>query len=71
MGGTVLRPGGCADAEGGGVAGGVEDVGEPPHGQPHPSWITANAVPMAVAWPLLIVALFFPLSLHRYRRLSR
>jgi ABC-2 type transport system permease protein len=36
-----------------------------------PSWITANAVPMAVAWPLLIIAVFFPLSLHRYRRLSR
>jgi hypothetical protein len=22
-------------------------------------------------WPLLIIAVFFPLSLHRYRRLSR
>ena len=28
MGGTVFRSGGCADAEGCGVAGGVEDVGE-------------------------------------------
>jgi ABC-2 type transport system permease protein len=37
----------------------------------HPSWITDNAVLMAVAWPLLLIAVFFPLSLHRYRRLSR
>jgi ABC-2 type transport system permease protein len=36
----------------------------------HPSWITNHAVPMAVAWPLLPIAVFFPLSLHRYRRLS-
>ena len=36
----------------------------------HPSWITNHAVPMAVAWPLLLIAIFFPLSLHRYRRLS-
>jgi hypothetical protein len=26
---------------------------------------------MAVAWPLLLTAVFFPLSVHRYRRLSR
>jgi ABC-2 type transport system permease protein len=37
----------------------------------NPSWITDNAVPMAIAWPLLLIAVFFPLSLHRYRRLSR
>jgi ABC-type polysaccharide/polyol phosphate export permease len=37
----------------------------------HPSWITDNAVLMAVAWPLLLIAVFFPLSLHRYQRLSR
>lgn len=37
----------------------------------HASWITDNAVPMAVVWPLLLIAVFFPLSLHRYRRLSR
>jgi ABC-2 type transport system permease protein len=37
----------------------------------HPSWITDNAVLMAVAWPLLLIAVFFSLSLHRYRRLSR
>jgi ABC-2 type transport system permease protein len=36
----------------------------------HPSWITNHAVLMAVAWPLLLIAVFFPLSLHRYRRLS-
>ena len=36
-----------------------------------PSWITDHAVLMAVAWPLLLIAVFFPLSLHRYGRLSR
>lgn len=35
------------------------------------SWITAHAVLMAVAWPLLLTAVFFALSLRRYRRLSR
>ncbi len=37
----------------------------------NPSWITDNAVAMAIAWPVLLIAVFFPLSLHRYRRLSR
>ena len=37
----------------------------------HSSWITDHAVLLAVAWPLLLTAVFFPLSLHRYRRLSR
>jgi ABC-2 type transport system permease protein len=36
-----------------------------------PSWITYHAVLMAVAWPLLLIAVFLPLSLHRYRHLSR
>ena len=36
-----------------------------------PSWVTDHAVLLAVAWPLLLVTVFFPLSLHRYRRLSR
>jgi ABC-2 type transport system permease protein len=35
------------------------------------SWITGHALLMAIAWPLLLIAVFFPLSLHRYRRLSR
>ncbi len=34
------------------------------------SWITGHAIVMALAWPLLLTAVFFPLSLHRYRRLS-
>jgi ABC transporter DrrB family efflux protein len=37
----------------------------------HSSWSTDHAVLLAVAWPLLLIAVFFPLSLHRYRRLSR
>jgi len=35
------------------------------------SWITSHAIVMAVAWPLLLIVVFFPLSLHRYQRLSR
>jgi ABC-type multidrug transport system permease subunit len=35
------------------------------------SWIAQHAVAMAVAWPLLIVAIFLPLSVQRYRQLSR
>jgi ABC transporter DrrB family efflux protein len=35
------------------------------------SWIAQNAILMAVVWPLLIVAIFFPLSVRRYRKLSR
>ncbi|MFC3980582.1 ABC transporter permease [Streptosporangium jomthongense] len=35
------------------------------------SWITLNAIPMAVAWPLLLVAVFLPLSVRKYRHLSR
>ena len=37
----------------------------------HSSWITSHAAIMAIAWPLLLIAVFFPLSLHRYQRLSR
>jgi ABC-type multidrug transport system permease subunit len=37
----------------------------------HPSWITSHAVLMAVCWPLLLIAVFFALSLRRYRRLGR
>jgi ABC-2 type transport system permease protein len=36
-----------------------------------PSWITSHAVIMAVAWPLLLTAACFPLSVHRFQRLSR
>jgi ABC-type multidrug transport system permease subunit len=35
------------------------------------SWITSHAIIMAVAWPLFLTAVFFPLSLRRYQRLSR
>lgn len=35
------------------------------------SWIAQNALLMAVVWPLVIMAVFVPLALHRYRRLSR
>ncbi|MGW0431751.1 ABC transporter permease [Micromonospora sp. NPDC003197] len=35
------------------------------------SWIAQHAVLMAVVWPTLLTAIFFPLSVRRYRRLSR
>jgi ABC transporter DrrB family efflux protein len=35
------------------------------------TWIARNALPMALAWPLLLIAIFFPLSVWSYRRLSR
>jgi ABC-2 type transport system permease protein len=35
------------------------------------SWITSHAVIMAVVWPLLLIAVFLPLSVRRYQRLSR
>jgi ABC transporter DrrB family efflux protein len=35
------------------------------------SWADQHAVVLAVAWPLLIVAAFLPLAVHRWQRLSR
>lgn len=35
------------------------------------SWIAQNAMPMAVVWPLIIVAIFFPLCVRRFRRLGK
>jgi ABC-2 type transport system permease protein len=35
------------------------------------SWVANHAVEMAVVWPLVLVAVFLPLSVRRYQRLSR
>ena len=35
------------------------------------SWIGQHALGMAVAWPAALVAVFLPLSVRQYRRLSR
>ncbi|REE95281.1 ABC transporter permease [Thermomonospora umbrina] len=35
------------------------------------SWAADHALPLAIAWPLVLTAVFFPLSVRRYRRLSR
>lgn len=35
------------------------------------SWIAQHSVLMAVVWPLLLTALFFPLAVARYRGLRR
>ena len=35
------------------------------------SWIAQHAVLMAVVWPVVLLAIFFPLAVRRYRRLSR
>lgn len=35
------------------------------------SWVVAHALELAVLWPLAIVAVFLPLSVRRFHRLSR
>jgi ABC-2 type transport system permease protein len=35
------------------------------------SWISAHALLMAVVWPVLLIAVFAPLAVRRYRRLGR
>lgn len=35
------------------------------------SWVADNATLLAVAWPLVIIGVFMPLSVRRYRHLSR
>jgi ABC-2 type transport system permease protein len=35
------------------------------------SWIAQHWLAMAIVWPLAILAIFFPLSVRRYQRLSR
>lgn len=40
-------------------------------GVPSASFVADNAVALAVAWPIILLAIFAPLSIHRYRHLSR
>ncbi len=40
-------------------------------GWPVDSWVAEHAVAMAVVWPLLIIAVFAPLSVRRFQRMSR
>lgn len=35
------------------------------------SWIAEHALLMSIVWPVLIIAVFFPLSVRQYRNLSR
>lgn len=35
------------------------------------SWVSQNATLLAVVWPVLLVAIFLPLSVHRYRHRNR
>jgi ABC-2 type transport system permease protein len=35
------------------------------------SWIAQHSVLMAVLWPLLLTAVFFPLAVARYRGLRK
>jgi ABC-2 type transport system permease protein len=35
------------------------------------TWVAEHALAMAVVWPLLLLAVFVPLSVRRYQRLSR
>jgi hypothetical protein len=43
--------------------------GNPAWGEP--SWATEHAMLTAVVWPLVLLAIFIPLSVRRYQRLSR
>ena len=40
-------------------------------GVPSASFVAENAVLLAIAWPVVLLAVFVPLSIHRYRHLSR
>lgn len=40
-------------------------------GVPSTSFVADNALLLAVAWPVLLLAIFLPLSIHRYRHRSR
>jgi ABC transporter DrrB family efflux protein len=35
------------------------------------SWVAEHALLTAIAWPVLLIAIFFPLSVRRFQRLSR
>jgi hypothetical protein len=35
------------------------------------SWPAQHALLLAVVWPLLLIVIFFPLSVRAFRRLSR
>jgi ABC-type multidrug transport system permease subunit len=35
------------------------------------SWVEQHAILMAILWPVLLIAIFGPLSVHRYRNLDR
>lgn len=35
------------------------------------SWVEQHAVLMAVLWPVVLTAVFLPLAVRRFRRLSR
>jgi ABC-2 type transport system permease protein len=35
------------------------------------TWVAQHALLMAIVWPLLLLAVFFPLSVRRYQHLSR
>ncbi|MFC6005486.1 ABC transporter permease, partial [Streptomonospora nanhaiensis] len=35
------------------------------------SWVVRHATEMALVWPLMLLAVFLPLSVRAYRRLSR
>jgi ABC-type multidrug transport system permease subunit len=35
------------------------------------TWASQNSILLAILWPLLLIAIFLPLSVRRYRKLSR
>lgn len=53
------------------TAAATRDLFGSPGAEAGTSWIAQNAVLMAVIWPLLLVAIFLPLTVRRYQRLRR
>jgi ABC-2 type transport system permease protein len=54
------------------TAGALRELfGNPGMAGPDAAWPVRHAVGMAVAWPILLMAIFIPLSVRQYRRLGR
>jgi ABC-2 type transport system permease protein len=51
-------------------AGGVRELFENP-GWAADSWVTENAILMAVIWPVALLLIFAPLAVHKYKALNR
>lgn len=53
------------------TAAAIRDLFGGPGADAGTSWVAENAMLMAFVWPLLLVAIFLPLAVRRYQKLSR